>query len=298
MPFEDLVHIDDCCFSPFPPLQKDARKHLEAVRDMKTNEDDVLLITYPKCGTHWVWEIIAMLLKEEAEYHPLVREHVFLDAVDPSSLDSLPSPRVFNTHIPFRWLPQEHFRKGRKAVNVIRNPKDAAVSLYCHWHSSNELGVGSLSWSEFFEEVVVGQYKNLFGGYFDFQKELYRAAQSDPEFSLHTMYYETLKKDPVSEILSLAGYLGVTCSRELAADIADKCSFHKLKHASDNLKDHGEIAKLMKNMDRKLPNFYRKGKVGDWKNWYTVSQNERHDARIKEEMKDIDFDLQLIYENL
>ena len=109
-------------------------------------------------GTHWVWEIIVMLLKGSAEYHPLTREHAFLDIIDDlSSLDSLPSPRVFNTHVPYRWLPREHFKAGRKFVNVIRNPKDVAVSWYCHWHSSNELGCGSLSWSEFFEEVVVGQ---------------------------------------------------------------------------------------------------------------------------------------------
>lgn len=109
-------------------------------------------------GTHWVWEIIVMLLQGRAEYHPMTREHAFLDIIDDlSSLDSLPSPRVFNTHVPYRWLPREHFKAGRKFVNVIRNPKDVAVSWYCHWHSSNELGCGSLSWSEFFEEVVVGQ---------------------------------------------------------------------------------------------------------------------------------------------
>lgn len=117
-------------------------------------------------GTHWVWEIITMLLKQKAEYHPLTREHVFLDVIDDlSSLDTLSSPRVFNTHMPYRWLPREHFKAGRKVVNVIRNPKDVAVSWYCHWHSSNELGCGSISWSEFFEEVVMGQCTstNAFG---------------------------------------------------------------------------------------------------------------------------------------
>lgn len=109
-------------------------------------------------GTHWVWEIITMLLKGKAEYHPLTREHVFLDLVDNlSSLDTLPSPRVFNTHMSYRWLPREHFKAGRKVVNIIRNPKDVAVSWYCHWHSSNELGCGSISWAEFFEEIVMGK---------------------------------------------------------------------------------------------------------------------------------------------
>jgi hypothetical protein len=99
-----------------------------------------------------------MLLKGKAEYHPKTREHLFLDSVDPALLDSLPSPRVFNTHLLFRWLPQDHFRSRRKAVNVIRNPKDAAVSLYCQLRSSGDQ-LGSIPWSEFFDKVVVGECK-------------------------------------------------------------------------------------------------------------------------------------------
>lgn len=36
--------------------------------------------------------------------------------------------------------------------------------------------------------------KNVFGGYFGFQKELYRAVKSNQEYSVYTMYYETLKQ--------------------------------------------------------------------------------------------------------
>lgn len=50
MPFEDLVHYDGCSFPPFPPLAKDAKKHLEALQNMKTRDDDVIMITFPKCG--------------------------------------------------------------------------------------------------------------------------------------------------------------------------------------------------------------------------------------------------------
>jgi hypothetical protein len=99
-----------------------------------------------------------MLLKRKAEYNPKVREHLHIDSQDPSSLDGVPSPRVLNTHLLFRWLPQEHFLTGRKIVNVVRNPKDAAVSLYCHLQSIGE-GFGSMPWSEFFDKVVVGKCK-------------------------------------------------------------------------------------------------------------------------------------------
>jgi hypothetical protein len=101
-----------------------------------------------------------MLLKVKAEYHPKIREHLFLDSIDTTVLDNLPSPRVISTHMPFRWLPQTHFRSGRKAVNVIRNPKDAAISLYLSWKSTGGEHFQFLSWSEFFEQVVVGECKS------------------------------------------------------------------------------------------------------------------------------------------
>jgi hypothetical protein len=109
-------------------------------------------------GTHWVWEVIFMLLKGKAEYHPKAREHLYLDPVGPTALEHLPSPRVISTHTPFRWLPQEHFHLGRKVVNVIRNPKDAAVSLYCTFQATGDT-LGAMPWSDFFDKVVVGECK-------------------------------------------------------------------------------------------------------------------------------------------
>jgi hypothetical protein len=69
----------------------------------------------------------------------------------------------------------------------------------------------------------------------------------------------TLFQDPITEILKLADYLDVSCSSEVAAEIADKCSFQNLKAASDNVKDHGEIKRIMTDLGLDLPKFYRKG---------------------------------------
>lgn len=67
MPFEELVHYDGCCFPPFPPLAKDAKKHLEALRNMKTRDDDVIMITFPKCGKKIVFYF--MIIKPYFKYY-------------------------------------------------------------------------------------------------------------------------------------------------------------------------------------------------------------------------------------
>ena len=51
-----------------------------------------------------------------------------------AGLDALPSPRLLKTHLPFHLMPLQ-ISSGPitcKIIYVIRNPKDAAISLYHH----------------------------------------------------------------------------------------------------------------------------------------------------------------------
>lgn len=92
-------------------------------------------------GTHWAWEIVTMLLKQRAEYSKEPMECFFLEAMpDFNFVHNLPSPRIFNTHIPIRWFPNQHIENGAKIVHVLRNPKDIAVSMYHHFKNVGMLG--------------------------------------------------------------------------------------------------------------------------------------------------------------
>lgn len=52
--------------------------------------------------------------------------------VPEEKLETFPSPRVLNTHFPFRMLPKQMKEKNTKIVLILRNPKDVAVSFYYH----------------------------------------------------------------------------------------------------------------------------------------------------------------------
>lgn len=78
-----------------------------------------------------------MLLNGRAEYIKEGKESLFLEAMDDiGTVSSMDSPRVLNTNLPFRWLPQKHVESNGKIIHVIRNPKDICVSLYYHFIDS------------------------------------------------------------------------------------------------------------------------------------------------------------------
>lgn len=73
-----------------------------------------------------------MLTSGQAEYAPGPKEDTMLEFRSVDKLDSLPSPRIFNTHLRLSNLPRQMVEKKCKIIFVVRNPKDIAVSMYSH----------------------------------------------------------------------------------------------------------------------------------------------------------------------
>lgn len=100
-----------------------------------------------------MWEITNMLLTQEDQYTEKTKETAFLEFVDDwSSIEKIPSPRLLNTHVPYRWLPLQHVANQRKIVHVIRNPKDVFVSLF---HFQKNFG-STEDWDSFYKSKVIG----------------------------------------------------------------------------------------------------------------------------------------------
>ncbi|KAJ8299466.1 hypothetical protein KUTeg_023526 [Tegillarca granosa] len=283
----------------FPTLWKsagfapDQRINVQRVRKMKAREDDVLICAFAKAGTHWSWEITQMLLKGKAEYSKKTKESAMLEFHIPDEFDDWPSPRVFNTHYELHNIPKEMIDKKCKIIYIQRNPKDVAVSMY-HFVKNVISPEFAGSWNDYFYMFLndVHIYNNWFTSTLLWEKAL----ENNPDLNVLPLFYEDLKEDPIREITKMAKFLNVSCTADFIAEIADKCSFKKMKEGDkENRKD--ELQKMAKFIDdkmvptenptEKISNvFYRKGDVGDWKNWFTVAQEEIFDAVYEERMKD------------
>ena len=42
-------------------------------------EDDAMVLAWPKCGTHWMWEVTKMLRRGAAKHDPMVKESAMLE---------------------------------------------------------------------------------------------------------------------------------------------------------------------------------------------------------------------------
>ena len=75
------------------------RPQMDKVKSFEMGHDDVLICAFPKAGTNWVWEMASMIQRREPEYDKNFKVAAMLEMRSLSSLNSLPTPRVYNTHI-------------------------------------------------------------------------------------------------------------------------------------------------------------------------------------------------------
>ncbi|XP_046583020.1 sulfotransferase 1B1-like [Haliotis rubra] len=259
-------------------------EHMKRVEDMKLRSDDVLLCTYPKSGTHWLWEVISMILHEDLEYRENVRGMDMLDFAPMSLLDSIKSPRVLGCHFRFQFLPKEVLTKKSKVVYVLRDPKAVAVSFY-----NMEFGMKTVrsydghvpvkeyngKWEDYLELFLNGDVE--YGSWFDHTLGWQQAIEDIPDLEIFLLKYEDMKHDPVSSIQKLSKYLDKPCNVERAQAIADACSFSNIKKVSSGTKADGVGWKEGGDM-------FRKGQTNNWKEWFTVAQNERFEDVLKTKM--------------
>lgn len=100
-----------------------------------------------------------MLIKGKAKYEPAPKEVSMLEFHLPEELDSIPSPRVLNTHYEFNLIPNDVIDKTCKIIYIERNPKDVAVSFYNHL-KNNTIGGFTGSWNDYLTTFLSEKSKN------------------------------------------------------------------------------------------------------------------------------------------
>lgn len=297
---EDFMDVDGLSVSSLfdPALVRHAMNY-------KLKKGDILVASYPKCGTMWTMMTV-VLLRRRGEPVKSAKEwfriQLLLESSTEEQLDSVSDHLCIHTHLPFYKM---NYSQDGKYIYVIRNPADCMVSYYHYmkyapYHDFSNFDEvfdlfleGKLDYGDFFDHLLSGyELRNL------------------PNVLFLT--FESMKKDPKSAVLKIAKFLDESLVSELLSD--DESMLKKVLHHSSfeimqttitgfyneafttppskesdedvSVKCMNKFFMIMEAAKKRgfksTGNFVRRGKIGDGKLTLSEKQKEKLNTRILE----------------
>ena len=266
----------------------------DKIKNFEIKPDDICLLSYPKCGSHWVQEM-STLLKNDFDFEKTqassIQERVAIldfqfllearrkDGVPVDQISkaivTAPSPRLVVSHLPFCLLPDDLFAKS-KVIICFRNPKDTVVSKY-HFEKMIKTCQFAGDFETYFETFMEGLVP--YGSYFEYLKEAWKK-RHHPNVCI--LFFEEMKKDMASNLRKVATFLGKSFTDEQIEKSVEFLSFKKMKER----RQHDGIDVLL-GKGGVGGNIMRKGEAGDWKNYFTNEMKKRMDEAIEKHLKPI-----------
>ncbi|XP_070558520.1 sulfotransferase 1B1-like isoform X2 [Ptychodera flava] len=251
------------------------KSNLLALDSFEVREDDVFIISYPKSGTTWMQQIVALILNNDnldrVRDTPMTKLVPFLEITrggvpQHEYITSMPesSPRAINTHLADHILPPQIWQKKPKIIYVARNPKDIMVSYYeFKLHDA-------MTWDEWFDRFLAGEV--CFGSWFELVPNWLKRRQ---EPNLCLCLYEDMHQNLRENVQRVARFLEIPLEDSVVDEITRLSTFEVMRHAPVSTSTL---------VNKKQQSMLRKGIVGDWKNYFTVTQNETFERVYRERL--------------
>ncbi|XP_034279295.1 sulfotransferase 1C1-like [Pantherophis guttatus] len=260
------------------PMPSEMVENWNLIRGFQARPDDLLLCTYPKAGTTWIQEIVDMVQHrgdaQKCARAPIYERSPYIELFLPKPIPSgfelalaMPSPRTLKSHLPVHLLPTSFWEQNCKIIYVARNAKDCAVSFF-HFHRMNKLLPDPGTWEDFLENFIAG--KVCYGSWFDHVRGWWEAKD---RHSILYLFYEDLKENPTQEIQKVAQFLSIDLTASVLDQIVQHTGFDSMKE--NPMANYSNIPSSV--LDQTVSPFMRKGTVGDWKEYFTMSQSQQLD---------------------
>ncbi|KAM4693525.1 sulfotransferase 6B1-like isoform 2-T2 [Discoglossus pictus] len=181
----------------------------QALESFEARENDVLLVSYPKCGSNWTLKLLQDMV--QAAYKQ-----------DPSS-----------------FFPAIEFKEPEKfeMLVVFRNPKDTAVSLF-HFYNNNSLLPKYNSWDTFFQDYIHGNV--IWGSYFDHAVAWNNHIDDE---GVCVITFEEMKQDLEASVKKISDFFGFPLTQEQVQQIANNGTFKSMNEKSKET--HGDFGKVL-----------------------------------------------------
>lgn len=237
---------------------------IEFALNYKPKSTDLLIVTYPKCGTTWTEQIINLLLNNGKPHEKAIEliTNSYIEMRGSACLNSPLNPRVIKTHLSFDLMP---YNKDSKYLCVLRNPKDACVSFYYYLKKifTNKY---DFDFHQFFIQWIDGLVP--YGDYFQHTLTLW-SHRFDGNFTF--LVYEQMKSNTRDAVLKIGQFLG----DEYVVKMKDNNEL-----LIDKVIEYSTVDYMKPALN--FNPLVRKGIVGDWKSHFDENESKRVDEKVKE----------------
>lgn len=250
-------------------------------------QDDVFVVTPPKCGTTWMQTIVALLLSGDPDVETelsvkmpwvdiRIRE---MDEVA-QRLAAMDHRRSMKSHTPMDGLP--HDERGQYLC-VFRHPLDAHFSYRKH-NQNIPMNWFDLFYPEGDDDTTFRRFLDGAAEGFDADAmplahivQHYKAALAladQPNVTL--FHYADMARDLPATFARVAELLGVTYPRGVMTDLINAATFDHMKANAERYAPSGGKGFMKSDSD-----FFHSGTSGKWEGKLTPAQLDAYDYVIE-----------------
>lgn len=247
---------------------------------------DIVIATYPKCGTTWMQRIVGLLIFQNTDPLPLMDVSVWIDRRFGASLedtlaraDAQPHRRFFKSHLPADGLP---LYDEVRYIHVARDGREACLSFCNHIASYTPWMLEQLDSAGLADETIARRYPRLpaepaeffhrwltDGGlptasdgavgmsFFHLEHTWWDERRRENVLLVH---YADLKADLAGEMRRIAQFLGIAVPDQHWPELVEAAGFEAMRRSGDVLLGGG--TKVFRGGG---DTFFHRGQTGRWR---------------------------------
>ena len=264
----------------------------------RARPEDIVIASFPKCGTTWMQRIVSMLRAGGAAAAPVSGpwfDFRLRGPVEPvlEAAEAVPGRRHLKSHLPYDALP---VWQGVKFIHVARDGRDSALSMHNHLRGftpqmnavMDQVCLGDPKFgaaapptpedpAEYFRDWLAdgGGFGDPGASFWEIERSYWEARRGANMLLVH---YSDLKADLADEIARIARFLEIDLPGAVMDEIAAAAGFEAMRAQGEALMPGAKHAWV-----DGAKTFLHKGVNGRWRGAFAEADLAEYEAKVAAE---------------